>query len=235
LLWFGVRGGRWVSRAGTLEKMSHVAHPRCIPPVAYPTSRVPDPALRPVRTMSTVSTSDPRRESHFPAIEKKYGKPMSHWHGVMKSVAGLKYEGQMKHLTEGHGFSRTHANALVMYSRGSATARRHDTPEEYFATLDPVPAATMRNIFSSLQEMFPDLDMVMAWNQPMLKSGGRYVFGASVAAKHILVAPWDADLLLALAPRLKGYTVNKKTIRVPLDWNVDSELLRDLVGPQLDQ
>ncbi len=79
--------------------------------------------------------------------------------------------------------------------------------------------------------MFPHPDIVIAWDQPMLKSGSRYVFGASVSAKHILVAPWDADLLVALAPRLVGYTVNKKTIRVPLDWAVDGDLLRDLVGP----
>jgi len=187
-----------------------------------------------VPTINGVTASDPRRESYFPAIEKKYGKPMAHWHRVMKPLAGLKYDEQMKHLTDEHGFSRTHANALVMYSRGSTTARRYDTPEEYFATLDPVPAATMRTIFASLQGMFPDLELVIAWNQPMLKSGSRYVFGASVSAKHILVAPWDADLLVTLAPRLAGYTVNKKTIRVPVDWAVDGDLLRDLVAPQLD-
>jgi len=187
-----------------------------------------------VRTIRDVTAADPRRESYFPAIETRYGKPMDHWHRVMASISELKYDEQMKHLTAEHGFSRTHANALVMYSRGSTTARRHETPEEYFATLDPVPAATMRAIFATLQDLFPELNAVIAWNQPMLKSGDRYVFGASVSSKHILVAPWDANVLVALAPRLAGYTVNKKTIRVPLDWSVDRALLQDLVAPQLD-
>ena len=68
------------------------------------------------------------RESHFPAIEKRYGEPMSHWHKVMARVAGKTYPEQMAHLQENHGFSKTHANALVMYTRGSLSARRHATP-----------------------------------------------------------------------------------------------------------
>lgn len=176
---------------------------------------------------------DPRREAQFPAIEKKYGQPMSHWHRLMTTVAGRKYDEQMGFLMAEHGFTRAHANALVMYSRGSTTTRKFADPEAYFASLPAVPARTMRAIFTSLQTDFPDLDLVIAWNQPMLKVGKKYVFGASAATNHILLAPWDASLLTALAPRLADYEVNKKTIRVPVDWTVDKKLLRDLVGPQV--
>jgi uncharacterized protein len=186
-----------------------------------------------VPSIKGVTTSDPRRESYFPAIEKKYGKPMAHWHAVMKPAAGMKYEDQMNLLMDGHGFTRAHANALVMYSRGSTSSRRYDTPAEYFATLDPVAASTLQAIFASLHESFAHLDLVIAWNQPMLKSGDRYVFGASAGARHILIAPWGADILASMGSRLDGYKVNKKTIQVPLDWDVDNDLLRDLVGPQL--
>ena len=64
--------------------------------------------------------SSPDRASHFPAIEKRYGKPMSYWFTQMKKVKGKKYPEQMAFLQEEHGFSRAHANALVQYSRGSA-------------------------------------------------------------------------------------------------------------------
>jgi uncharacterized protein YdhG (YjbR/CyaY superfamily) len=180
-----------------------------------------------------VSERDPSRESHFPAIEKKYGQPMSHWHRIMKSVAGKKYDEQMALLMGEHGFTRAHANALVMYSRGSTTTRRFADPEAYFASLDDAKARTMRTIFASLRKDFPELELVIAWNQPMLKTGKRYVFGASAASNHILLAPWDASVLATLAPRLSGYEVNKKTVRVPADWKVDKKLLRDMVGPQI--
>ena len=65
-------------------------------------------------------TKDPRREAHFPAIEKRYGEPMKHWFAVMKTVAGKRYPEQIAHLRENYGFSQAHANALVLFSRGSA-------------------------------------------------------------------------------------------------------------------
>jgi hypothetical protein len=34
------------------------------------------------------------------------------------------------------------ANALVMYSRGSVSARRHETPAQYFKSIDPTQAKT---------------------------------------------------------------------------------------------
>jgi uncharacterized protein YdhG (YjbR/CyaY superfamily) len=180
-----------------------------------------------------VATRDPSRESHFPAIEKKYGQPMSHWHRIMKSVAGKKYDEQMALLIGEHGFTRAHANALVMYSRGSTTTRRFANPEAYFASLDDTKARTMRAIFASLHKDFPDLELVVAWNQPMLKYGKKYVFGASAASQHILLAPWNASILTSLGSRLDGFQVNKKTVRVPADWKVDKALLRDMVGPHL--
>lgn len=176
---------------------------------------------------------DPSRESHFPAIEKRYGKPMSHWHQIMKTVAGKKYDEQMALLMGEHGFTRAHANALVMHSRGSTTTRRFADPEAYFASLDDTKARTIRTILASLLKAFPDLELVIAWNQPMLKHGKSYVFGASAASHHILLAPWDATILASLGSRLDGYQVNKKTVRVPADWKVDQELLRELVGRQL--
>ena len=178
-------------------------------------------------------TRDPSRESHFPAIEKKYGQPMLYWHRVMRAVAGRKYDEQMALLMNEHGFTRAHANALVMYSRGSTTTRRFADPEAYFTSLDDMKARTMRAIFEVLRKEFPDLELVIAWNQPMLKRGNCYVFGASAATNHILIAPWDASILATLTPRLLGYEVNKKTVRVPADWKVDEALLRDMVRPHL--
>ena len=177
---------------------------------------------------------DPSRSSHFPAIEKKHGKPMSHWYKVMARLKDLKYADQISHLMNDYGFSRIHANALVMYSKGSTSTRRFESPDDYFKSLDATKAATMRKIFAALQKSFPHLELVIAWNQPMLKEGKRYVFGASAASSHILIAPWDPAAIEALRPRLTAFVVNKKTIRVPVDWKVDAKLLRDLVAGQLE-
>ena len=68
---------------------------------------------------------NPSREAHFPAIEKRYGEKMAFWFKVMVALEDKKYLDQIAHLKESYGFSQTHANALVMYSRGSTSSRRY--------------------------------------------------------------------------------------------------------------
>jgi len=159
---------------------------------------------------------------------------MSYWFTQMKKVKGEKYADQMAFLQEQHGFSRAHANALVLYLKGSTSSRRYDTFDEYLATLDETKAKTIRSIFATLTAKFKKAEVVIAWNQPMLKQDSRYLFGASAQKAHILIAPFNADIIDELRPRLEGYEVNKKTIRVPVDWKVDKKLLTDMVSAQFD-
>ena len=168
---------------------------------------------------------DPSREAHFPAIEKRYGEKMVYWFKVMVTLKDKKYLEQIAHLKESYGFSQTHANALVMYSRGSNSSRRFETPNEYFKTLSPQQRKTVKAIFAAITSKYPLLELVIAWNQPMLRLDKKYILGISAATNHILLAPFSTDVLNAMRPKLKDFTVNKKTIAVPNDWSVDSKLL----------
>ena len=180
-----------------------------------------------------MSNKDPSRESHFPAIEKKYGEKMSHWFKVMASLEGKKYPEQIAHLRENYGFSQAHANALVMYSRGSVSAHRHETPAHYYKSIDPTQAKTIKKMIKAIRDKYPELELVIAWNQPMLRKGTMYVFGCTVAKNHVLMAPWSADVLEKFRPKLTEFTVNKKTIAVPNDWAVDAKLLQAMVKARL--
>ncbi len=182
-----------------------------------------------------MAAKGPSREAHFPLIEKKYGEPMKYWFKVMAAIKDKKYPEQIAHLRENYGFSQAHANALVMFSRGSLTTRKFETPSEYFKSIDPIQAKTLRKVFRLLKTKFPDLELVTAWNQPMLRKGTQYVFGASVAKNHILIAPFNAAVLQKMAPQLKEYTVNKKTVAVPNDWDVDEKILVKMVKSVLSQ
>ncbi|CAB4698561.1 unannotated protein [freshwater metagenome] len=176
---------------------------------------------------------DPSREAHFPLIEKKYGEPMSYWFDVMAEIADEKYPEQIAYLRENHGFSQAHANAVVMFSRGSKSTRRFNTPADYYKTLDPKQAKTIRAMFKAIMTKYPDLELVIAWNQPMLRIDKDYVFGASAAKNHILMATWSKDVLEKFAPKMKDLDVKKKTIGVPNDWKVDEKLLQAMVKARL--
>jgi len=180
-----------------------------------------------------MTTKNPSRESHFPAIEKKYGEKMKYWFAVMAKLTGKKYPEQIAHLRENFGFSQAHANALVMYSRGSNSAQRFDKPSDYFKSIPAEQAKTVRAIMKAIQTKYPKLELVIAWNQPMLRDGARYVFGVSASKNYLLMAPWSTEVLDAFRPKLTDYKVNKKTIQIPSDWQVDSKLLQQMVKARL--
>ena len=180
-----------------------------------------------------MAATDSSREKYFPAIEKRYGEKMASWFKIMKSLEGKKYPEQVGHLKENYGFSQAHANALVMYSRGSESSKRFETPAQYYKTLTPAQSKTIRAIFKAIQSKYPDLELVIAWNQPMLKVDKSYIFGVSAATNHILIAPWNQDVLKKYAPKFAEHKVNKKTIGLPNDWEVDAKLLQAMIKDSL--
>lgn len=173
------------------------------------------------------------RSAHFPAIERKHGQPMQHWFGLLAQHGDAKYDEQMALLREGHGFSQAHANAVVMTHRGSTTTRRFADPEAYFTSLDPVKAATAKAIFAAIQKRVKGLELVTAWNQPMLRNEAGYVFGLSAASKHLTLSPMSGAVMEAFTGRLGGLKANKKTFIVPSDWKVDAALLQAMVAARI--
>lgn len=172
---------------------------------------------------------NPDRESFFPKIEKKHGQPMKYWFQVMKDLEGLKYPEQVAFLKEEHGFSQAYANALVMYSRGSKSSKKFVSYSDYLKKEDPEKAKIIRKVFKIIQTKYPKTELVIAWNQPMIKFNGEYIFGMSAAKNHLLLAPFDTKILQKLAPMLEEYEVLKKTVRIPLDWKVDEKLILAMI------
>lgn len=183
--------------------------------------------------MATAAKNSKNRASYFPAIEKRYGEPMRYWFDQMTRVKEKKYPEQIAFLRENFGFSQAHANALVMYMRGSKSAQRYSTMSEFLADLTPVQRKTVRAIFAVIKKKYPKLDVVIAWNKPMVKQGQKYVFGCSASKNHLLIAPWNTVVLKRLEKELLGYEVNKKTVRVPVDWKVDEKLLLAMMKESL--
>lgn len=178
-------------------------------------------------------TSSGDRSLHFPAIEKKHGGKIDVWIERVRELGDAKYPEQIAFLRENHGFSQTHANALVMYVRGSSSSRRFKTPAEYWQSVDPAGARTGQAIMSAITKKHPDLTLVIAWNQPILRSPAGYVLGLSVLSKHVTINPFSGDVMAAIAPKLDGYEVNKKTFKVPFGWKVDEKLLDRMVRARL--
>lgn len=178
---------------------------------------------------------DPKREALFPAIEKRYGEKISFWIKAMEKVAGKKYPEQMAYLQENYGFSRAHANALVMYTRGSLSSQRHENLPAYYKSIDAAQAKTIRKIFKVILEKYPKFEHLISWNQPMVCIDTFYIFGAGVAKNHILINPFSKSALDSVMKRYPEYKVNKHTIKIPNDWKVDETMILKLVKARLSE
>jgi len=53
--------------------------------------------------------------SYFPSIEKTYGRPVTHWLGILKAAGELKHMELVNLLKTEHKLGHGHANALVAY------------------------------------------------------------------------------------------------------------------------
>jgi len=113
------------------------------------------------------------------------------------------------------------------------SAPRFTSLDDYLASLDAVKATTLRAVVDAITGYFPNLTVKIAWNVPQLHRGKDYVFGMSAAKNHLTLAPWGTGTLEPFRARLADYVVNKATFQVPVDWNVDADLLRDMVAARL--
>lgn len=193
------------------------------------TKKKSPPARKPAPTKRRTSARKPERAAQFPAIEKKHGKPVSHWLKLLAPLRGRPYAEQMALLQGRHRFSRNHANAVVMYFRGSTSSRRVSTLAEFIAQCPGERGATIKKIFAVARKSHPDAHVVIAWNQPMLKVGDQYIFGVSATKEYLLFGIWNQDVHKQLADRFTGLVQLKKTVRLPADWKVDAKLLDDIV------
>ena len=181
-------------------------------------------------------SGDGDRTRHWPAIERRYGRPVSHWLDLMAEHADARYPEQIALLREDHGFSQAHANAVVMYARGSTTSSRHTDLDTFLDGKDPAGAATVRAMLEGLVARHPGTTITFAWNQPFLTLDGQRLFSVGVMKAHLLAAPWSVEVLEAFRPALeeRGLTVNRKTFRLPIDWEVDAALLDAMVAAELE-
>ena len=112
-------------------------------------------------------------------------------------------------------------------------APRFKSVDEYLASLEPPKDETLRSIIDLILAEFPELESKLAWNVPQIHRDGKYVAGVSAARTHLAFSPWSTQVLEDFKPRLADYVVLKNLFQVPIDWEVDGDLLKDMVRARL--
>lgn len=110
---------------------------------------------------------------------------------------------------------------------------RYANVDAYFDAQGEPKATTLRAIYAAITKAYPEAVIKLAWNVPQVQIDGKYIFGADAAKNHISVSPWSDAVMADFDSRLTAYTRTKGLFRVPVDWDVDTELITDLVAARL--
>lgn len=114
------------------------------------------------------------------------------------------------------------------------TPARFSSVEDYLASLDPTKAKTLGSIIDLVLARFPELEAKVAWNVPQIHRAGKYVLGVSASTNHLSVAPWSTRVIDDFRARLeKKFVVTKNLFQIPVDWEIDGDLIEELVRARM--
>ena len=111
--------------------------------------------------------------------------------------------------------------------------KRPASVEEYLASVDPVKARTIKSVIDLILAEFPELESKISWNVPTIHRQGKYVAGICAYQHHLTFAPWSPRVIKDFKARLGKFIVKAHCFQLPVDWEVDRELVKDLVRARL--
>lgn len=113
------------------------------------------------------------------------------------------------------------------------SAAKFDSIAAYMASIDAQKAETLTAIIDFVLAEFPDLEAKVAWNVPHIHRDDKYVMGLAAYKKHLTVSPWSVSVMDDFRERLAPLVIFKNCFQIPVDWDIDRDLLRDLARARL--
>ena len=80
---------------------------------------------------------------------------------------------------------------------------------------------------------FPELESKISWNVPTIHRNGKYVVGICAYKNHLTFSPWSPRVIEEFKVRLGKFVVFKNRFQIPVDWEIDRKLVKDLVRARL--
>ncbi len=110
---------------------------------------------------------------------------------------------------------------------------RFNSVEDYLASVDPAKARTLRSVIDLILTQFPELESKISWNVPQIHRNGKYVVGVCAYKRHLTFSAWSPRVIEDFKMRLEKFVVFKNCFQIPVDWEIDRKLVKDLVRARL--
>ena len=110
---------------------------------------------------------------------------------------------------------------------------RFNSVEDYLASLDSTKEKTLRSVIDLILTQFPELESKISWNVPTVHRNGEYVVGVCAYKHHLTFSAWSPRVIEEFKERLGKFVVFKNCFQIPVDWEIDRKLVKDLVAARL--
>lgn len=92
---------------------------------------------------------------------------------------------------------------------------------------------TIKKILRFVTNEFPDLEIKLAWNVPTIHKSGQYVVGVAAYKHHITFSVFSKRVIQNHSALLDSYKSFQNCFQIPVNWELDEELIRTLVAARL--
>ena len=106
---------------------------------------------------------------------------------------------------------------------------------DFYASLTPQQLEHISSLVEWVSQHYPQLEPVIAWNQPMFKLGTKYILGFMPTKNHTNLLTVTDTAITELEPLLTNYKHGTRSIQLPFAWEKDSDLLERIVAIRLDE
>jgi uncharacterized protein YdhG (YjbR/CyaY superfamily) len=117
--------------------------------------------------------------------------------------------------------------------REEMNSPRFNSVEEYLASVGPAKERTIRGVIDLILTQFPELESKISWNVPTIHRNGKYVAGIAAYKHHLTFSAWSPRVIEDFKVRLAKFVVMKNCFQIPVDWEIDRALVKDLVQARL--
>lgn len=118
-------------------------------------------------------------------------------------------------------------------------SQKLNSVEEYLASVDPAKERTLRSVIELILAEFPELESKISWNVPTIHRNGKYVVGLAAYKNHLTFSAFSPGVIEDFkgpsrnGGRLGKFVVMKNCFQIPVDWDIDRKLVKDLVRARL--
>lgn len=104
----------------------------------------------------------------------------------------------------------------------------YTTIDEYYTQYDENYIERMQLIRNMVKELVPEAVEKIAWGMPSFHYHGYYVIQFAACKNHIGFYP-GPDAIEHFKPRLSTYKTTKGSIHLPMNKDIDMDLVKDII------